>query len=370
VAIGPEVAQPGGSAVTAEHPPLFPALLAIASRLGLRSYHQHLLVGCAFGAGTIAVVAAIGRRLAGPALGLAAAAIAAVYLPLIVNDSMLMSESLYGLTIAITILAALWFLEQPGPRRGALLGAALGLAALTRAESLLLVLVLVPFLLRRAGGTRLRSAAAILVATAVVVAPWCIRNTLVFHRPTAITTGDGGVLAGANLHSTYYHGPLLGAWDLTGLSAPPGKRPEGEAADAARLRRQGLDYAARHVGRIPVVAAVRVLRTWGLYPFDPGRQVAFNTFNGSHVRRFEWATLVSHWLALLLAIPGLLWIGARGMPRAPLVAPLLLVTLVSVLFFGDFRFRQAANPALVVLATLGAVALFQRIAHRERTSTS
>ena len=84
--------------------------------------------------------------------------------------------------------------------------------------------------------------------------------------------------------------------------------------------------------------------------------------------RLEWPTLISHWLALLFAIPGLLWMGARRMPRVPLVAPLLLVTLVSLLFFGDFRFRQAANPALIVLATFGAAALAEKVRGRRRLS--
>jgi hypothetical protein len=357
VGLGPGVNIQGAGVVTAGHPPLFPALLAVASKLGLRSYHEHLLVGCAFGAGTVVAIAAIGRRLAGPAIGIAAAALAAIYLPLIANDSMLMSESLYGLMIALTILAALRFLERPGAGRGVLVGAAIGFAALTRSEALLLILLLVPFLLRRVDSGRLRSGTVIVVAAVVVVVPWCIRNTAVFDRPTTITTGDGGVIAGANLHSTYY-GRLLGGWDLAGLAPAPrlAPGPYNEAAAGERLRSRGIAYARRHAGRVPVVAAVRILRTWGLYPFSPREQVAFWVFTANHVQRLEWATLISHWLAMLLAIPGILWMRARRMPLAPLLAPLVLVTVVSMLFFGDFRFRQTANPSLVILATLGLAA--------------
>jgi hypothetical protein len=40
----------------------------------------------------------------------------------------------------------------------------------------------------------------------------------------------------------------------------------------------------------------------------------------------------------------------RGVALAPLLAPLVLVTLVSALFFGDVRFREAADVSLVLLA--------------------
>lgn len=336
---------------TAYHPPLFPALLAIPSKLGLSSYGEHRAVGCAMGAATVGVVGLAGRRIAGDRLGLAAAALAAVYLPLIANESVLMSESLYGLTIAATILAAVWLREAPSPRRAAVLGAAIGLAALTRAEALALVVLLVPFALRRAPGVRLKIAGAAVLATAVVVAPWCIRNTLEFDRPVGVSTGDGGVLAGANNRAAY-HGAQAGAWNLGGLALPRTARADrfDDAALSARLRRKGLDYAGDHAGRLVPVVALRVLRTWTVWPLDPSEKVTYNAFVSGRDRTAEWATLVMGWLVMALAIAGAVALRRRGVALAPLVAPLALVTLVSALFFGDVRFREAADVSLVLLA--------------------
>ena len=84
------------------------------------------------------------------------------------------------------------------------LGLAVGAAALTRSEGLLLVLLLLPFAVRRAGPRRLRHLALAVAGTALLVVPWSIRTSLVFHRPVTISTGDGAVLAGSNAHSTYY----------------------------------------------------------------------------------------------------------------------------------------------------------------------
>jgi hypothetical protein len=262
-----------------------------------------------------------------------------------------MSESLYGLTIAATILAAVWLMERPSPRRAAVLGAAIGLAALTRTEALALVVLLVPFAVRGAGGRRLRLAAVAVVATAVVVAPWCIRNTLEFDRPVGVSTGDGGVLAGANNHDAYY-GPQKGAWNLAGLTLRRSARAErfDDAALSARLRRKGLDYAGDHAGRLVPVAGVRVLRTWSVWPLDPDEKVTYNAFVGGRDKGAEWAALAMGWAVMALAVAGGIALRRRGVPLVPLVAPLVLVTVVSALFFGDVRFREAADVSLVLLA--------------------
>jgi hypothetical protein len=341
----------GPTVPTAYHPPLFPALLAIPSKLGLTSYGEHRAVGCAMGAATVGVVGLAGRRLAGDRLGLVAAAIAAIYLPAIANESALMSESLYGLTIAATILAAIWLIEAPSVRRAAVLGAVIGLAALTRAEALALVVLLVPFAVRSAPAGRLRLGAAAVLATAVVVAPWCVRNTLEFDRPVGISTGDGGVLAGANNHDAY-HGPQAGAWNLGGLALPQSARAErfDDAALSARLRRKGLDYAGDHGGRLVPIAGVRVLRTWTVWPLDPDEKVTYNAFVSGRDKTAEWAALFMGWAVMGLAIGGAVMLRRRGVALAPLLAPLVLVTLVSALFFGDVRFREAADVSLVLLA--------------------
>ena len=341
----------GGTLPTAYHPPLFPALLAVASKLGLTSYGAHRAVGCAMGAATVAVVGLAGRRLAGDRLGLVAAALAAVYVPAIANESVLMSESLYGLTIAATILAAVWLIERPSARRAVVLGAAIGIATLTRAEALLLVLLLVPLAVRRAPARRLRLAGVAALAAAVVVGPWCLRNTLEFDRPVGVSTGDGGVLAGANNHDAYY-GPQKGAWNLGGLSGAPAPPvgPSFDAALSARLRRKGLDYAGDHLGRLVPVIGVRVLRTWSAWPLDPEDKVTYNAFVGGRDRGAEWAALLVGWVVMALAVAGAIALRRRAAPLAPLVAPLVLVTVVSALFFGDVRFREAADVSLVLLA--------------------
>src|SRR5205085_1312955 len=56
-----------------------------------------------------------------------------------------------------------------------------------------------------------RSLAVCLVAFAVVLAPWTIRNLTTFDRPVLISNNANGLWVGANCGPSY-HGPLIGYW--------------------------------------------------------------------------------------------------------------------------------------------------------------
>jgi 4-amino-4-deoxy-L-arabinose transferase-like glycosyltransferase len=357
---GPAFGDSGKPIPTAFHPPLFPALLAVFSELGLTSYSAHQAIGCALGACTVAAIGLAGRQLGGERLGLVAAGIAAVFLPLAVKDSMLMTESLYGLLVALVLLAALRLRASPTPRGAALLGVVIGLAALTRGEALALALLLAP-VVPAGNGRRRRNLAVMVLALVVVVAPWSIRNTLTFDEPVLVTTVDGSVVAGANLPSTY-SGALIGAWDFNGLFSTPAGRTQStnEAVQSRRWRREAIEYAGDHLSRLPVVVAVRVARTWSLYPFDPWKRAGFAAFNYKYIRAVEpFANLLLYAVVLLAALGGFA-LRRRRAELWVLLAPLVLVTLVSVFAFGDPRFRHAADVALPLLAAAGVERLRER----------
>jgi Dolichyl-phosphate-mannose-protein mannosyltransferase len=349
---------------TAFHPPLFPLVLAVFSELGLTSYTAHQGVGCALGGGTVAMLGLAGRQLGGERLGLMAAAMAAVFLPLVVKDSMLMTESLYGLLVALSLLMALCYCAAPSPRTAALLGALIGLAALTRGEALAMAVLLAPVIVtaggRGPGSRHWRSLAALVAALLIVIAPWSIRNTLTFDEPVLVTTVDGSVIAGAN-HPTTYRGHLLGAWDFEALGGPD-RRPGvvNEAVQSRRWRRQGIEYARDHASRLPLVALVRIARTWSLYPIGPLERAQFAAFVYKYIRVVEPFSNAMLYVAVLLAAIGGLSLRRRRSELWVLVAPVVLVTLVSVFAFGDPRFRHAADVALPLLAAVGLARLLER----------
>lgn len=340
---------------TADKPPVYPFLEAFVSLLGGRSWQAHDIVGILSGTATIVVVALLARRLAGPRAALVAAAAAAAYPMLVAADGALRSESTYALLVTSSLLLALRLRERRTHGRAAALGAVIALAALTRGEGVLLVLlVALP-----AAGWRTRQAGVAVLACAVVLAPWLIRCWTTFGEPVAISTNTGGLLAGANCDTTY-HGELLGQWDfrcLRHLDQPN----EAKAADT--LRGDGLRYVRHHLGRLPVVVAARLGRSFELYrPLQGVNQERF--FEGRD-QTAEKAGLVMYYAFALLAIGGAVVLRRRrDGSLSTLLAPVVGVVFVSITAYGITRFRVGAEPAIVVLATIGGAAGLRRLRSR------
>jgi 4-amino-4-deoxy-L-arabinose transferase-like glycosyltransferase len=349
---------------TAEHPPLYPLLLAAVSKAGGTSWAAHRIASSVMGTATVLVVGLVARRVAGPAAGLAAAGLAAIYPLLVVSDGTLYSESLYVLTIALALLAAYRFRDRPGALAAALLGGAIGLAVLTRAEALLLYPLLVIPLMWPLRGTALRHAAVALAALALVVSPWVARNWSTFGRPV-LSNNLGGLLAGANCHPTYY-GPFTGLWRFECFGKV---KPGSESYEADQYRDRGLRYARDHAGRLAAVVPIRILRTWDLW--RPRQAAAYESFVEGRDRNWERVGTAFYLLLLApLALAGAWILRRRGEQLRILLAPVLLVTISSATSYGITRFRAAADVALVVsagVALAAAIAYLPELRARLRT---
>jgi Dolichyl-phosphate-mannose-protein mannosyltransferase len=336
---------------TAEHPPVFIVLLAALDVVGAKGFLAHRLAMAVLGTVTVGLLGLLGRRVAGPRAGLIAAAVAAVYPLLWVVDGSLMSETAYGVTVVLVLLAAYGFVDRPTWRRAALVGAAIGLATLTRAEALWLVLILCVPLAWRYGGLawrpRARAFAVMVVAFVLVLAPWTIRNLLTFEDPILVSTNGYGVLVGANNHSTYYT-DQIGAWIY---SAYRNRAPGDESQYSVDYRNRGLRYARHHLGRLPLVMAAREGRVWDV--FHTEQQIFVSAAEGRRPRAARWGLRTYRVLALL-ALAGLVVLRRRRQPLVVLLAPIVLVTWSAAIVYGSTRLRFAAEPALVVL---GAVTL-------------
>lgn len=340
---------------TAEKPPLYPGLLAIPAALGLDGVTAQQVVSCVFGAAAVVLIGLLGRAVAGARVGLIAAVIAALYPALWMLDASLRSESLYLPLIAAALLLAYRLVERATPTRAALLGAVLGLAALTRGEALFLVVLLgVPLLPLLPRGRRLRLAAALVAGCLVLVGPWLARNWITFDQPTSISTNEGGLFAGANCDAAYYS-PLIGTWACFPIKDPAWG--DNEAVISGHLRSRAGDYVSGHASRVPAVVAVRVLRVWDLY--RPSASAPLEaSIAGRHLRA-QQAAMVSLYLLAPFAVAGVVLLRRRGQPLRILLAPLVFVTLTAALTYGSTRFRVAAEPAIVVLASVALAALWE-----------
>lgn len=342
----------GGVEPSAAHPPLYSTYLAVWSLLGLGTPTWHRIASCVLGAGTIVVVGLIGRRLAGRRAGVLAALAAAVFPPLWIADGTLVAESPYALIIGIVVLAGLRLARHRDLPSAALLGATIGLAALTRSEGLALVgLAGLPLVVVIAGVSvrrRILVFATVAAVALAVIAPWSIRNFATFEEPVPLAYGAGEVLKIGNCDRTY-DGEFLGYWHIS--CAYQGSWEPDRSVAELRARRQAIDYIEDNLDRVPVVVAARVGRLWHLY--RPAQGIDFDDFFERRGRVPSTAQLWLFYAGAPFALAGA-WALRRHRPAVVLLGSLVASATISAAFaFGITRYRIAGDVAFVILAGVG-----------------
>ncbi len=388
----------GVNVQAAHHPPLYSLYLAVPSVLGFDSPLAHRVISCLAGAVTVALVGLLARRLAGgpgagDRAGLIAAVLAGLYPLLWVNDGLILSEPLYGVTLCLVLFAAYRVYDDPGWRRMAVLGGAIALAALTRAEaSNLLLLLALPLAVLVPGLAWKRRVLLVVVAGAtywLVISPWILHNLARFDQPVFLSYGAAGVLPQANCDQTY-DGPLLGYW--SGKCAFPSaeeipevaaRNPDmeviarqgiewlgdGDESDAADIGlHRGLDYIESRPGRAAVVSAARVGRIWGVY--RPGQSITLDTVVEGRGRAVATTGLILYYELLALGIAGLVVLRRRAVPILPFLSLALLVTLTAAVAIGITRYRFPVDLGLVILSGIALDAAWRWLRGPARTKAA
>ncbi|HEU4737749.1 MAG TPA: glycosyltransferase family 39 protein [Solirubrobacterales bacterium] len=161
------------------------------------------IVEALLGVATILVVFALGWRLGGRELGrwvgLFAAFAIAVYPPFIHTTGELMSEPPAMLSLPAAILAFFWASDRGGTWPWLAPGLLFGLTAMFRPEYLFVGFAFVVLAALRAGRGRdwragLIAGFVLLVAFALPIIPWTVRNAIVLDRVVPISTGGGKAL--------------------------------------------------------------------------------------------------------------------------------------------------------------------------------
>lgn len=341
---------------TAQHPPLYLLVLALVSKLGLRSVLDHQVWSCVIGTGTVALVGVAGRQIGGKRLGLIAAGLAAVYPNLWMWDGLVLSETLGLFVTALIIVMAYRLWERKTVGAAALLGVACGLGALTRAEVALFLPAIVVPLVVAARDLDLKRRIQVLVVPALVavaiMAPWVAFNSSRFHHPPLGTSTEfAQTLVLANCDRTYY-GDSLGSRAyscLPGTDTPP---PAGsdETDSAGLYRKVAIDYVRDHAARVPFVVLAREGRAWGVYrPFEQLRAETYLERRDLGVARAGYAFYVA---LVVASVVGAVMLRRRGVPLSPLLAVAATVALAIAITFGQTRYRSAAEIVLVLLSSV------------------
>jgi 4-amino-4-deoxy-L-arabinose transferase-like glycosyltransferase len=341
---------------SASHPPLYLLYLAIPSSVGLDGPVSHMLWSSVIGVGSVVFVGLTAREVAGARAGLVGATLAAVYPNMWIFDGFVVSETMAIFTTILSVYLAYRFLRSPTIWRAAGLGLACGVAALSRAELVLLLpLLVLPCILftRQTDETqKLKALVAAGVAAVLAMGPWIGFNLVRFERPVLLSTGLEPTMLGANCDATYY-GNLTGYFtpECTEKAGAQYKRDDDQSERNEISRRITFDYIGDHKLRAPVVVLARWGRITGLY--RPWNQVQLDRVIEGREGWAALASLFSFYTVAVLAIAGAVIVRRRRrVPLFPLLVPPLIVLFAVALSLGSNRYRASAEAVLVVLAAV------------------
>ncbi|HEV2814609.1 MAG TPA: glycosyltransferase family 39 protein [Solirubrobacteraceae bacterium] len=355
---------------TAYRPPLYPIALGVA--YGLAPVEERtwariaqalvgtLTVGLV---GLVAWLALRRRRVALIAMGLAA-----VWPPMWLYGSALLTEVVFVPITLAAVASALRWRETRARRWVVACGVLVGLAALTRANGIALAAPLAVALWDRAERPLLRRAlpaVAMVGVMALTIAPWTIRNAIVFERFVPIAVEDGYGLAGTYNDEARAQERFPGAW-INWYEVPSNVRAirrveNDEVVWNDTLREKGLDYVAEHPGYVAKVA------WWNLRRIFDAAGLEWLRFEFTAYSLPGWAArleLLAFWPVALLALGGLATRAARAAPRWLALVPAAF--LLPIFVVGYARFRAPIDPFLAILAACALSAAAQRVVEGRR----
>jgi 4-amino-4-deoxy-L-arabinose transferase-like glycosyltransferase len=344
---------------TAFRPPAYPLLVAGVYWVFGHDVEAARLANAVVGTGIVALIGLIALMLWGRREALVAMALGAVYVPLIEVGQAVMSEPLFALCMLGAIAAAL-------RKRAVLAGLLLGLAILGRANAIILLLPLAVAVWRGP-----RPAAALVVAAALTVAPWTIRNALVLDAFVPVSTQLGSALAGTYNSDARADEENPASWrslravsDYQAIFARVRSTPE--PVLEKELRRASLDFIREHPEYVLTVAYWTTRRMLDLAGMDWSIHTASTVSVG---RTWAIAGVVCCWVFALLAVLGAFTRRARAAPLWLWAVPLLMYLSVVFLVVETPRYRTAIDPFIVLLAALASPARSPRSAPRRPRCT-
>src|SRR3954467_6238685 len=200
-------------------------------------------------------------------------------------------------------------------------------------------------------GVRVRHLVVIVVACGAVLAPWMIRNATTFEKFVPLSTNGNEVMVYANC-ATAYNGPNVGYWDFQcqqRVREAQGDPPGDESQTALYWRSLGFTYARQHIGDLPRVMTLRVLRQWEL--FRPLQNVTLGGIEGRNRDASTLGLLMFYGLSAV-SIVGVVSMRRRRLPLLPVGGQFLSVPITSAYTYGTVRFRAPAEPALCALGAV------------------
>lgn len=355
---------------TAHHPPGYPVFVGAVFSVFGHSLLSLRLIECVLGVFSVAGLGFIAFRVWGASAAVISMALAAVYLPLAISGTSMVSEAIFVPLAMGSIAAALRAIDRGGslPWLG-ISGFLAGLAWLARDNG---VVLLLPLLLLASGlvrhsaypliavakatpKRRLAAVTVVVAAFATPVVPWTIRNAYVMHAFVPVSTESWYTLAAEYNNLSLQHPGQ--AYD-PGVTSTYGRffPQTGEFVRKATLSEPQVDRAVRgpvlrfigaHLSFVLRAALANLKRMAS--PVPDAEQPGSGLKSG----------IAFYLLASLFAF-GLL---TRSVHRTPLWLWLAgAVMLLPVLFTAtSLRIRAPVDPFIILIASAGISAAGSRV---------
>ncbi len=354
--------------------PLYPYFLGCLYAIFGHSTSTAIVIQLVLGSTVPVILYLAVRKGAGEREAIAAGAIAAIYVPSIFYEGLLLKSWMDVFLVSVAIAVLAHAASDRSRRSWMIAGLIFGIACLDRGNLILVApalavwLVLDPAPGDRAGGPRARFvlAAAFLAGAAVVLGASAARNRI---------AGGEWILTTAQAGQNFYLGnnpeAKTGGFDPPPFLRSNPKHEEGDFAAEARRRtgvemtpgerssfwfRQGMAWVRQNPGAWAARTLLKLRRFFSAYEIPDN--IDFYVYR-------RWAPVLRLPLPGFGAVAPLALAGAfvawkrSGWPRS-LVVMLGVYVASVVLFFVLSRYRLAAMPMLFALAGVGGVALWDR----------
>lgn len=348
---------------TAQWPPVYPFLLSIVYRIFGTDPHAGEIFNVLIGSATVPLAYFVARRVLGQSEARFVGGFMVIMPGQIFFCDVLLSETLY--TFTLVGFFALAVLLKPSKRNAAILGVAIGIAALSRGEGPLLLIIPLAMWWQLLDRRALVVHAAILVAGMVlVVAPWTIRNAVVMHSFIPVSTNSGDTIYSG--HNPKANGSATYASDQVLKPVQKYTGAKREVEQSALLRRKAISWAVSHPLQELALIPARFLAlnqgdglTIGIWLTPGPKQVPI-----SKPVRNSLGVLAdfAYYALLTLFIGSLLVFGRRLLANAALRAIIayvaVLVVLYSLVLYGNYRYRVPLEPLMMLVAAPLAVRIW------------
>lgn len=327
---------------TAFWPPLYPMFLASLYTLCGHRLVVARLVQAVLGAVTVAATAESARGIFGQRVAMLVGVGMAFYPHLIYFGAWLIADGPYVAIVALTLLVAVRLQQRPNYAGFALVGILLGLGALAKPAGLMLIPLLMAWSWVALPSVPIRSrvvnALLIIVVAMVAIAPWTVRNYLVFRALVPVSTNDGYTFYGAN-NPDAFGGHREGfPVPMPGLSEPEAQR-QYYLLGVQWIVTHPSQFARLTVRKMARLASPLSVASWEQdypLPLAAWLRAAYAGFLG-------------------LAVGGAVLSLCRWRETCIMHTLILRVLVGTVVFYGDARYTLPMVPSLVILASVALV---------------